>query len=112
GLRLGARGTVTLGRRFGSAVGALLSLWREHTSEAATWVRAEHERKLQLLAEAGQISLIRLRALAALQRPPATKSLVKLIASVMLDRIAASVLVTATLVWAIASRWTPWLALQ
>lgn len=87
GIRLGARGMLALARRFGGAVHALLAVWREHFSDAAHWVRNEHDRKLQLLSEAKQISLERLRALSRLQRPPVTRSLLSIFASVMLDRV-------------------------
>jgi UDP-2,3-diacylglucosamine pyrophosphatase LpxH len=106
-LRLGSGGMLTLGRRFLVAVAALVAVWREHFSDAARWVREEHERKLALLAEARKISLIKLRALASLQRPPVTRSLLRILAGVMLDRVAmaaASVIVLAAL---LVTRWTP-----
>jgi UDP-2,3-diacylglucosamine pyrophosphatase LpxH len=106
-LRLGSSGTLALGRRFLIAVAALVAVWREHFSEAARWVRAEHERKLGLLAEARQISLIKLRALASLQRPPVTRSLLRILAGVMLDRIAMAVAGVIALIALLVTRWTP-----
>ncbi len=92
GARLGATGMLALARRFFGALGALFAIWRYQFGGAADWVRQEHDRKMRLLAEARQISESRLRALAKLQRPPATKSLLMILASVMLDRIVVAVL--------------------
>jgi hypothetical protein len=95
-----------LGRRFALAVFCLIALWREHFSDAAQWVRQEHERKMALLAEARQISLIKLRALASLQRPPVTRSLLRLLAGVMLDRVAVALAGVVALIWVLVARWT------
>ena len=103
---LGVRGLLGLGSRFVVAIGALLTLWRGHFSEATRWMRAEHERKMGLLAEARQISLAKLRALASLQRPPITRNLFKLFAGLMVDRVAFAVLGLAVVVWLLAARWT------
>jgi UDP-2,3-diacylglucosamine pyrophosphatase LpxH len=106
GARLGVRGLLGLAARFLAAVGFLISLWREHFSEAAKWVRSEHERKMELLAEARQISVVKLRALASLQRPPVTRSLLRILAGVMLDRVAVALAAMASVVWFLAARWT------
>lgn len=111
GLRLGARGILALGRRFLAAIAAALGIWRGHMSGAAAWVRAEHERKMALLAEASHISLVKLQALAALQRPPITKSALRILAGVMLDRVAVAVAGVALGVWLLAARWTPTLGI-
>lgn len=88
GLRLGARGMFDLGRRFVDAIAELFRLRRAYLGEAAAALRAEHERRMALLAEASQIGLDRLRALAALQAPPITRSIRGILASVLLDRLA------------------------
>lgn len=106
GVRLGVRGLLGLGSRFAVAVGALFGLRREHLSDAARWVQAEHERKMKLLAEARNISLLKLRALASLQRPPVTRSLLGIVAGVMLDRVALGLMAAGLLVWALAANWT------
>ncbi|HEY3234584.1 MAG TPA: metallophosphoesterase [Polyangiaceae bacterium] len=93
--RLGTGGMLALLRRFLAANGALFGAWREHFSSSAAWVRREHERKMTLLAEAKQISLDRLKALAKLQRPPVTRSVTLILASMMLDRIVIGVAATA-----------------
>jgi UDP-2,3-diacylglucosamine pyrophosphatase LpxH len=84
---LGARGMLLLAKRFVAATRALIDLWREHVSDATEWVRSEQERKLAALGRLHRIQLDRLRGLLRLQRPPITKSLLALLASVMLDRV-------------------------
>jgi len=88
GVRLGARGVVALGVRFTRAVLALFRLRRQSLSENAKTLRAEHERRLRLLAEATRIGIDRMKALAALQIPPVTTSIRGILASVLLDRLA------------------------
>lgn len=105
--KLGLRGLLGLGHRFVVAIGALLSLWREHATDAARWLREEHERKMAVLSEARQISLTKLRALALLQRPPVTRSIFRLLAGVMVDRVAFAVIGVALAVFFLAARWTP-----
>lgn len=112
GARLGVRGLLDLGRRFALAVVCLITLWREHFSDAGQWVRQEHERKMALLAEARHISLIKLRALASLQRPPVTRSLLRLLAGVMLDRVAVALASVVALTWLLVARWTPTLGVS
>lgn len=107
GFGLGARGVVALGARFAHAVGMLIGLWREHLSGATQWIRREHDRKMAMLAEARHISLVKLRALASLQRPPVTRSLFKLLTGMMVDRVAFAALVFAGLLWLLIARWTP-----
>jgi UDP-2,3-diacylglucosamine pyrophosphatase LpxH len=90
--RLGARGLVRLAGRFVSAVTELFRLRRQHFAEAAALLRAEHERRVALLAEATRISGDRLRALLKLQVPPITRSVRGILASVLLDRLGVAVL--------------------
>lgn len=111
GARLGAFGMLRLGGRFVRAIGVLVRMWREHMSDATQWVRAEHERKMGMLAEAKALSLINLRALAKLQRPPMTRSLLRLLAGVMVDRVAVSAAALCLLVWVLFARWTPTLGI-
>jgi UDP-2,3-diacylglucosamine pyrophosphatase LpxH len=109
--RLGFGGTLRLGTRFVRAVSVLVRMWREHMSDATQWVRAEHERKMGMLAEAKALSLINLRALANLQRPPMTRSLLRLLAGVMVDRVAISFAALGLLIWVLFARWTPTLGI-
>jgi len=106
GLRLGARGVLTLGKRFVVAIGALIGTWREHMSDAAEWMRKEHDRKLASLTQATKLSLAELRALASLHRRPATASLPHLLAGVMVDRVAFAVVGLVALIALLALPWT------
>jgi len=98
---------VRLGQRFAHAVAVLIGMWHDHFGDAADWVRGEHERKMRLLALAKQISLQRLRSLARLQRPPVTRSLLAILASVMLDRVVVGALAL-VLTIALARSVTTW----
>lgn len=98
GLRLGARGGWDLLMRFARAVIELFRLRRSYFTEAAGALRAEHERRMELLAEATRIGVERIRALAALQSPPVTRSIRGILASVLLDRLALGLLATILLV--------------
>jgi UDP-2,3-diacylglucosamine pyrophosphatase LpxH len=97
GASLGLSGLLRLGNRFKNAVLELFRLRRAHMSEAMTVLRAEHERRMELLALARNISMDRLRALAALQVPPITHSVRGIIASVLLDRLALGLFCSITL---------------
>jgi UDP-2,3-diacylglucosamine pyrophosphatase LpxH len=100
---LGFGGMAALLQRFASAAVAAVEMWREHLSDAAEWVRREHERKLEQLSEARSFGIERLRALVSLQHPPLTRSLGSIASSLMLDRIALGLLalaaVAAVLIW-------------
>lgn len=87
GWRLGIGGMWALFARFVGATRALVSLWREHVSEPMSFVRREHESRMQRLSRMHQIQLERLKSLARLQRPPITRSLLAIFASVLLDRV-------------------------
>jgi UDP-2,3-diacylglucosamine pyrophosphatase LpxH len=87
GARLGLRGLLGLGTSFASAVVELFRLRREQLSRGALALRAEHQRRLRLLAETTSIGVDRLRALAALQIPPVTRTIRGILASVLLDRV-------------------------
>ncbi len=87
-VRLGFRGLLDLAGRFAGAVVELFRLRRESLSENARTLRDEHERRMTLLSEATRIGLDRIKALAALQTPPVTRSIRGIMASVLLDRLA------------------------
>ena len=98
GLGLGVGGVTRLLMRFIGAVVELFRLRRAHLSVAAHSLRAEHERRMAALALRTRVGIERLRALAALQVPPVTLSVPKILASVLLDRIAVGALATVALV--------------
>ncbi len=89
--RLGVMGLLRLGGRFAVAVLELFRLRKQYFTEAAAVLRAEHERRVALLGEAKRISADRLRALLSLQAPPLTRSVRGILASLLLDRVAAAV---------------------
>jgi UDP-2,3-diacylglucosamine pyrophosphatase LpxH len=91
GLRLGMTGVVRLVARFAAAVIEMFRLQRASLSEAAVALREEHERRMAALAAGMRVGLERLRALAALQVPPATRSTSKILAGVLLDCLAVAV---------------------
>jgi len=97
GVRLGLGGLVTLATRFVLAIRELLRLRRAYLSDAAKALREEHERRMAALAVATRIGVEKLRALAALQVPPVTRSLQKILASLLLDRLMLAVLATMAL---------------
>jgi UDP-2,3-diacylglucosamine pyrophosphatase LpxH len=88
GARLGLPGMFSLARRFASATRALVALWRDQFGQSAQRIRREHERRMRRLSRLQRIGIGRLRRLARLQRPPLTRSLLGLLAGVMLDRVA------------------------
>jgi hypothetical protein len=98
GARLGVRGLFRLAVGFFSAVIELIRVHKESISDAAKLLRGEHERRMALLAEARRIGIDRLRALAALQVPPITRSISGILASVLLDRLALGLAATLALV--------------
>lgn len=108
-VRLGARDLVRLGARFASAVVELFRIRRAALSRAALAAREEHERRMAALAEATLVGIDRLRALAALQVAPVTRSASKILASVLLDRaIVACAAVAIIAAIALAEGCKPW----
>jgi UDP-2,3-diacylglucosamine pyrophosphatase LpxH len=85
--RLGVAGMLGLLRRFIAANHALVQLWRESMSAAASGVKRVHDRRMRALSATYRISLKKLEKLAVLQPPPVTRSLRALMSSVMLDSI-------------------------
>jgi UDP-2,3-diacylglucosamine pyrophosphatase LpxH len=102
---LGVRGLWNLAVRFASAVLELFRLRRAYFTDAAAKLREEHERRMGLLAEATRIGIDRLRALAALQVPPVTRSIRGILASVLLDRLALALLTAMMLVGVAIASW-------
>jgi UDP-2,3-diacylglucosamine pyrophosphatase LpxH len=87
-MNLGVAGLLQLAARYAGAVGELFRLRREQLSEAAKWLGEEHDRSVALLARATRLGVERMRALAALQVPPVTRTIGGILASVLLDRLA------------------------
>jgi len=95
--RLGVVGLVRLAVRFAAAVIELFRLRRSYLTKAGLALREEHERRMAALAVVTRVGIERLRALAALQVPPVTQSIPKILASVLLDRLAVGVVATLTI---------------
>ncbi len=111
GVRMGVRGVFLLFTRFFGAVFELLRVHRAYLGDAARALREEHERKMALLAERTRLGIERLRALAALQVPPVTRSVSKILASVLLDRLAVGIVAVPLLaVLGLLSLRHPWVA--
>ncbi|MCC6647562.1 MAG: hypothetical protein IT374_18580 [Polyangiaceae bacterium] len=85
--RLGVTGMLALGGRFVAAIVALLRLQRAHLGGAARAIREEHERRMEALSAATRVGLDKLRALAALQAPPITRSARGVLGSLMVDSL-------------------------
>jgi UDP-2,3-diacylglucosamine pyrophosphatase LpxH len=115
GARMGFGGLLRLFVRYLSAVVELFRLRRAHLSEATRALRQEHERRMGLLAEKTRLGIEKLRALAALQVPPVTRSAEKILASVLLDRLAVALLATAAIaaivLFAPYHSWMTWASL-
>jgi hypothetical protein len=109
---LGIRGGIGLAWRFARAVAELFRLRRSSLGAAAEALRAEHERRVGLLADAARIGVDRLRALALLQAPPVTRSIRGILASVLLDKLAlalfSSLLLLVLLVIGVRGGYVPW----
>jgi hypothetical protein len=86
--RLGARGLVRVGVRFFSAVVEMFRQQRGTLTAAAATLKAEHDKRVALLAKASRIGVGRLRALLSLQERPITASVRGIMACVLLDRLA------------------------
>ncbi|HEY8088999.1 MAG TPA: hypothetical protein VIF09_14165 [Polyangiaceae bacterium] len=92
GVHMGFGGLVRLFTRFMLGVMELFRLRRSYLTVAAQAVREEHERRMAVLAEKTRGGMEKLRALAALQVPPVTRSISRIMASVLLDRLATSLI--------------------
>jgi UDP-2,3-diacylglucosamine pyrophosphatase LpxH len=97
GARLGAGGLVRLAARFASAVYEMFRLRSASLSEAARALHEEQERRMAALAEKMRVGIEKLRALAALQAPPVTQSVSKILAGVLLDRLALGMVAAASM---------------
>jgi UDP-2,3-diacylglucosamine pyrophosphatase LpxH len=96
-MKLGVDGLPRLAGRYASAVAELLRLRREQLSVGAGGLREEHDRGMALIASALRVGLDQVRALAALQVSPITRTIGGILASVLLDRLALGALAAVTL---------------
>jgi UDP-2,3-diacylglucosamine pyrophosphatase LpxH len=114
GIDMGLGGLLRLVARFMSGVHELFRLHRASLTDAAQTVRQEHERRMDALALRMRIGIEKLRELAALQVPPVTRSIPKILAGVLLDRlllgVSAGVALTGLAVFAGSHGWS-WAAM-
>lgn len=87
---MGLQGGARLGYRFVRAVMAMVNAWRDHLSERARDLRAEHERSVQQVAERVRVSVDKVRLLSALWATPVTGTFRAILRSVFLDMLAAA----------------------
>jgi UDP-2,3-diacylglucosamine pyrophosphatase LpxH len=87
-VNLGVVGLLQLAMRYARAVSELFRLRREQLSAPVNRVRAQHDRGMALLARETPVGVDRMRALAALQVPPITRTIRGILSSVLLDRLA------------------------
>jgi UDP-2,3-diacylglucosamine pyrophosphatase LpxH len=86
---MGLSGALRLGYRFGAAIMAMIQVWRDHLSERAKELRAEHDRTMQTIAERVRVGSDKLRALQMLWARPVTGRLGSILRTVFLDLLAA-----------------------
>lgn len=87
GLRLGVMGSLRLVQQVVRAVVELFRLRRAHWSEAATRLKAHHDKRVAQLAELMRDGQARLHELLSLQVAPITASVRGILQSLLLDRI-------------------------
>jgi UDP-2,3-diacylglucosamine pyrophosphatase LpxH len=92
GFSLGLHGCARLGYRYLSAVGRMVGAWRDHWSEQAKKVRAEHDESMQKLARVGRLRFENLLAITKLWPVPVTGRLFAIFRTVFLDGLAAAAL--------------------
>lgn len=84
---VGVSGAIALGRRYVTAIVDLIRSGRELMLEQAKEVRAEHERRMELLATRARIGMDRLRELRAFQVAPVSARAFGVIVALFADRI-------------------------
>ncbi len=87
GLSMGVKGCASLAYRFFSAIAHLFAIWSEQFDRGASWVRAEHERRLARLSGRLRIGSRKLRQLAALSATPVTGRFYSIMRAVFLDGV-------------------------
>jgi UDP-2,3-diacylglucosamine pyrophosphatase LpxH len=106
---LGVRGCAMLGYRFFRSVGRMVSAWRDHLSDHAHLVRAEHDRHLQNIASGFRLSLDNVRAMTQLWATPVTGRLTSIFRTVFLDGLAAGLAACCVFALLTALHVLPWM---
>ncbi|MGD8858819.1 MAG: metallophosphoesterase [Myxococcales bacterium] len=94
---MGVGGCYRLGARFFRAVFAMIATWWEHLGDGARALRAEHDRRMALIAQRFRLSEGKVRKLASLWATPVTAGFLPILRSVFLDVVAACLVTGATL---------------
>lgn len=93
----GIGGALRLGYRYGRAIAAMFAEWRDHVSERARGVRAEHERHMHEIGERFRVSAEKLRALYALSATPVNMRPFRILSTLFVDLAATAALSTLVL---------------
>lgn len=108
-VRVGFVGALTLGRRYVAAIVDLIRAGRELMLEQAKEVRAEHERRMELLATRARVGMDRLRELRAFQVAPVSARAFGVLVALFADRVLLGLgLVVCAVIFAVAG--LPWWA--
>lgn len=94
GLGLGLAGSWGLVRRFFETIAELVHIQRAYGTARGAELAREHERHLDAMAERTGVGGDKLRRLAALHSPPISSTLLGVLGSVMLDRLAVGLVMT------------------
>ena len=94
---MGIGGAARLGFRYGHAVAAMFAEWRDHVSERAREVRAEHERHMHEIGERFRVSAEQLRELYALSATPVNTRPFRILSTLFVDLAATAALSALTL---------------
>ncbi len=86
---LGLHGCAKLGYRFFSAVRRMVDVWRDHLSEHAQHVKAEHDKHMQQIAAVFRLNMEHMRAMTQLWATPVTSRLTSIFRTVFLDGLIA-----------------------
>lgn len=97
GLGLGFAGSWGLVRRFFETVAELVHIQRAYRTPRGVALAEEHERHLDAMAERTGFGGDKLRRLASLHSPPISSTLLGVLGSVMLDRLAVGLVMTIAL---------------
>lgn len=89
---MGLGGAARLGYRYGRAIAAMFAEWRDHVSERAREVRAEHERHMREIGERFRVSGEKLRALYALGAKPVNMRPLRILSTLFVDLAATAAL--------------------
>jgi len=89
---MGIGGAARLGYRYGHAITAMFAQWRDHVSERAREVQAEHERHMHEIGERFVVSVEKLRQLYALGAKPVNTRPLRILSTLFVDLAATAAL--------------------